>query len=118
MMPEEDKVFVAFSGFPLAPLEGVLTYEYMTNLNVYLNLCSSAVDCTLRCRLLGYLVLTAQSAVFNTHCVIKFITPRNPGIHPVMPNPAPTAAILSKLVRTYKHEMCLFKEYHAVDHAF
>ena len=35
-----------------------------------------------------------------------------------MPNPAPTAAILSELVRTHKHEMCLFKEYHAVDHAF
>ena len=59
MLPEEDKILRAFSEFPLAPLEGKPTYEYMTNLNVYLNLCSSAVDCTLGCRTLGYFILTA-----------------------------------------------------------
>ena len=39
------------------------------------------------------------------------------GIHPVMPDPAQTAAIFSELVRTHKHKVCLFKEYHAVDQA-
>ena len=39
------------------------------------------------------------------------------GIHPVMPDPAPTAAIFSELVRTHKHEVRLFNEYHAVDRA-
>ena len=34
-----------------------------------------------------------------------------------MPNPAPTAAILSELVRTHKHEVCLFNEYHTIDRA-
>ena len=85
MTPEEDKIFGAFSECLPTPLEGGPKYEYMTNLNVYLNSCSSAVDCTLGYSTLGYLVLTAQPAVFNTHCVTKFITPRNPGIHPVMP---------------------------------
>ena len=66
---------------------------------------------------MGYLVLTAQPAVFNTHCVTKFITPRNPGIHPIMPDPDPTAAILSELVRTYKHQVRLFNKYHAVHRA-
>ena len=99
------------------PLEGVPMYEYMTNLNVYLNSCSSAVDCTLGCGTLGCLVLTAQPAVFNTHRVTTFITPRNPGIHTVMPNPAPTTAILSELVRAYKHEVRLFNEYHKVERA-
>ena len=37
MTPEEDKIFGAFTECPLAPLEGVPTYEYMKNLNVYLN---------------------------------------------------------------------------------
>ena len=37
------------------------------------------------------------------------------GIHPVMPNLAPTAVILSKLVRTHKHKFCLF---HAVNWAW
>ena len=32
-----------------------------------------------------------------------------------MPNPAPTAAILSELVRMHKHEVHLFNKYHAVD---
>ena len=73
------------------------------------------MDCALECRALGYLVLTAQPVVFNTHCVTKFFTPKNPGIHPVMPDPAPTAAILSKLVSTHKHEVRLFNKYHAVD---
>ena len=64
---------------------------------------------------MGYLVLTAQPVVFNTHFVTKFVVLKNPGIHPVMPDPAPTAAILSKLVRTHKHEVRLFNEHHAVD---
>ena len=117
MMPEEDNIFGAFSECPLAPLEGVPTYEYRTNLNVHLNSCSSAVDCTLGLRTLVYLVLTAQPDVFNTHFVMPFVTPRNTGIHPVMPNPAPTAAILSETFWTHKHEVSLFNEYHAVDRA-
>ena len=105
MTPEEDKIFGAFSERPLAPLEGVPTYEYMTNLNVYLNSCSLLVDFTLGCGALRYLVLTAQPAVFNTHCVTKFITPRNPGIHPVMPIPDPAVVILSEHIRTHKHKV-------------
>ena len=108
MTPEEDKIFGAFPECPLAPLEDVPTYEYMTNLKVYLNSCSSVVDCTLRCGTLGYLVLTAQPTVFNTHCGTEFITPRNPGIHLVIPEPAPTTTILSELVRTHKHQVRLF----------
>ena len=31
------------------------------------------------------------------------------------PNPIPTATIFSELIRTHKHEVCLFNEYHEVD---
>ena len=117
MTPEEDKIIGAFSEYPLAPLAVVPTYEYMTNLNVYLNSCSPEVDCTLGCGTLGYLILKAQPTIFNTHCVMAFITAINPGIHPVMPNSDPTAATFSELVRTHKHQVLLFNEYHAVDHA-
>ena len=34
-----------------------------------------------------------------------------------MPDPAPTALILSELVSKHKHEVRLFNEYHAVDRA-
>ena len=97
MTPKEDKIFGAFLSCPLVTLEEIPTYEYMTNLNVYLNLCLSAVDCTLGCGRLGYLVLTAQPAVFNTHCGTEFVTPRNLGIHPVIPEPTPTAVIFPNL---------------------
>ena len=117
MTLEEDKKFGAFSECPLAPLDGVPTYDYMTNLNFYLNSCLSAVDFTLGCGTLGYLVLTAHPAVFNTHRGTDFITPRNTGIHLVMLDPDPKAAILSEVFRTHKHQVCLFYEYHAVDHA-
>ena len=66
---------------------------------------------------MGYLVLMAHPTVFNTSCGTAFVTPRNTGIHPVMPDPAPTAAISSKLVRTHKHEVRLFNKYDAVDRA-
>ena len=89
----------------------------MKNLNICLNLCSSAFDWKLGCSTLDYLVLTEQPAVFITHCSTEFLPTTNPGIHPVMPGPAPTAAIFSKLVITHKHEVSLFNKYHAVDQA-
>ena len=89
----------------------------MTNLKVYLKLCLSAVDFTLGCGTLVYLVLTAQPDVFNTHCGTAFVKPRNPSIHPVMPNLAPTDAIMSKLVRTHRHDVCSLNEYYVVDHS-
>ena len=79
MTPEQDKIFGKFSECPLAPLEVVPTYEYMTNLNVYLNSYLSGVDCMLGCGTLGYLVLTAQPAVFNTKCGTEFVTPKKSG---------------------------------------
>ena len=67
--------------------------------------------------MLGYLVLTEHTAVFNTHCGTELVSPINPGINSVMPEKIPTAAILSELVRTHKHEVCLLNEYHTFDHA-
>ena len=59
----------------------------------------------------------AQPAVFNNHCGTPFIPPINMGIRPVIPDPAPTAAVFSELIRTHKHHVRLFNEYHTVDRA-
>ena len=115
--PEENKILGAFTERKFVPLEGVPTYEYMTNMNLCLNSCSSAVNCTLGCGTLGYMVLTAHPAVFSTHCDTAILPPTNLVIQPVMPNSAPTVAIFSEFIRTHKHEVCLFKEYHAADRA-
>ena len=98
MTPKKDKIFGVFTECPLAPLEGVPTYEYMKNLNVYLDLCSTVVNCTVGCGTLGYLVLMAQPSIFNTHCGTAFLVLTNPGIHRVMPDPTTMVEILFKLV--------------------
>ena len=117
MTPKEDKISRALTECSLAPLEGVPNYEYTATINVYLNSCSSTVYCRLGCGTLGYLVLTSQPSVFNTHCYSEFRVPTNLRIHLFMPDSTPTAAILSELVRTHKQEVCLFNEYHVVDSA-
>ena len=66
---------------------------------------------------MGYLILTTQPAVFSTHRGTPFHPPTNPGIHPVMPDPAPTTAILSELVITHNQEVHLFNKYNAVNRA-
>ena len=48
---------------------------------------------------------------------MSFLPPKHLGIHLVMPDPAPTAAILFKLVRTHNHKVWLFNKYHPVDQA-
>ena len=118
MTLKEDKMSGTFMECLLSPLEGIPTYKYMTNFNVYLNSCSSAVNCTLLCCTLGYLVLTAKPFVFSTHCGTAFLPTINLDIHPVVPDPAPTVLIFSELVRTHKHKFCLFNKYHAVNRAF
>ena len=67
--------------------------------------------------MLVYLVLTVKPSVFSSDCGTTFLPPTNTGIHLVMPNPAPTAAVLSRVVRYHKHEVHSFNKYHAVDQA-
>ena len=117
MASDEDKIYSAFAECPLAPLQGLPTYEYMTELNVYLNSCSSSLPCSLGCGTLGYLVLTAQPSIFTTHCGTAFIEPVNPGVHPIVPVPAPSAAVMAELVREHKNKIKQFQEYNAMDRA-
>ena len=117
-MPEEDNISGAFTECQLTTLKGLPTYEYMPNLNDNLNPCSSEVNFMQGCGTLVYLVLRSQPNPFNTHCGTALCVPKNTDIHPVMPEPTPTAAILSELFRTHKHEVRLVKKYYAVDRAY
>ena len=103
MMPEQDKNFGASTKFLLGSLDGVPTYQYMKYLNLNLNFFLSEVDCTLVCGTLGY------------HYGMAFLPPTDLGIHSDMPDPAPTAAILSTLARNHNHKVRLYNKYHAVD---
>ena len=89
----------------------------MIDSNVYLNVCSSSVNCTLMCGTLEYLVLTAQPVIFSTFCGTAFIQPVNSSVHPHIPTPVPSAAALTILVRDHKNNVRVFNEYHAVEKA-
>ena len=102
MPTESDSIYDGFTECPLAPLEGLPTYEYLTNLGVYLNFCSSGIHSELGCGTLGYLVLTAQPAVFAVHCATTFVKPSKPGLHLTIPTPAPTSAVISTHARSDK----------------
>ena len=117
MPSDADTIYDGFTECPLAPLEGEPTYEYLTDLGVYLNACSSGIHSDLGCGTLGYLVLTAQPAVFAVHCATAFVKPIKPGIHPTIPNPAPAAAVISTIVREHKEDMRVWKEYNMTDKA-
>ena len=48
---------------------------------------------------------------------MAFVKLVNPGIHPSIPTPAPSAAALSIIVWDHKNNVCVFNEYNAVDQA-
>ena len=117
MPSKSDSIYDGFTECLLAPLEGLPTYEYLTDLGVYLNSCSSGIHSELGCGTLGYLVLTAQPAVFAVHCTATFVKPVKPGLHPTIPNPAPTGAVITIIVREHKENARVWKEYHMTDKA-
>jgi len=78
---------------------------------------ASDEDKTYRCGTLGYLVFMAQPSIFTTHCETPFIKPVNPGMHPTLPDPPPTAVVLAELVREHKNKIKKFREYNAMDRA-
>ena len=69
------------------------------------------------CGTLGYLVLSAQPAVFALQCATVFTPPANPGPTPIIPFPAPTAAGLAAIMKNHKAEKKEFLTFEAVDAA-
>ena len=79
MSTSQDRVILAqFRDCPLALLEGLLNYVYLTDFNSYLNACISEIFTNGGCSMLGYLVLTAPPATFLLLCNDQFIVPANP----------------------------------------
>ena len=105
-----------FPEFLIAPLEGVPTHTYMTEVNGFLNACAASVHCNLGNGTVGYLVLTAQPTSFTIVSPTSFIKPVNPGVL-VLADPAPSAAVIGTLTRQHTENMRVFNEYHIVDKA-
>ena len=106
-----------FPEFPIAPLEGVPTHTYMTEVNGFLNKCAASVHCNLGNGTVGYLVLIAQPASFTIASPTYFVKPVNPGVL-VLADPAPSASVIGTLTSQHTDNMRVFNEYHSVDKAF
>ena len=60
-----ESILSTFTECPIAPLEGVPTHIFMMEVNGFLNACEASVNCNLGNGTVGYLVLTAQPALFT-----------------------------------------------------
>lgn len=117
MTSSHETIFASFTECPLAPLESIPTYDYLTELNAYLNACSSSVHSNLGCGTLGYLALTASPTVFALQCAVPFVEPVHPGATVTMPDPPPTAAVIGVITREHTEALRVFNEYKNVDKA-
>ena len=111
-----ESIFSTFPECPIAPLEGVPTHTYMTEVNDFLNACAESVRCNLGYGTVGYPVLTAQPASFKIASPASFVKPVNPGVL-VLADPAPSAVVIGTLTHQHTENMQVFKEYHSVNKA-
>ena len=110
-------ILAQFPDCPLAPLEVLPNYAYLTEFNSYLNACTSDIFTNGGCGTLGYPILTAPPATFCLLCNVQFNVPANPGPSFPIPTGPVTAAVLAELKRKNTEELQLFKEYYDVDKA-
>ena len=102
MLTSQDCVILAqFPDCPLAPLEGLPNYTYLTEFNSYLNICTSDIFTKGGCGTLSYRVLTAPPATFLILCNDQFIVPANPGPSFQIPTGPVTAEVLAEIKTKY-----------------
>ena len=96
-----------FESFPhpvIPPIEGLPTYESITNITRLLNANAASVHSELGGGALGHLAITISPAVYATLSAIPFVVPINPGPAPVLA-PNGTAAQISATIRDHKEAL-------------
>ena len=96
MTTSTESILSTFPECLIAPLEGVPTHKYMTEVNGFLNACAASVHCNLGNGTIGYLVLTAQPASFTIASPKSFVKPVNPSVL-VLADPAQSEAVIGTL---------------------
>ena len=116
MTTSKETILSTFAECPIAPLEGVPTHIYMTEVNGFLNACAASVHCNIGNGTVGYLVLTAQPASFQIASLASFVKPVNPCVL-VLGDPVPSTAVIRSLTRQHTEYTRVFNKYHSVDRA-
>ena len=92
-MTSTEYILSTFLECPIAPLEGIPTHTFMTEVNGFLNACAASVHCNLGNSTVGYLLITAQPDSFTIASPTAFVKPVNPGVL-VLAEPVPAAAVI------------------------
>ena len=107
MTTSTETILSTFPECPIAPLEGVPTHTYMTEVNGFLNVGAASVHYNLGNGTVGYLVLTAQPASFQIVSPASFFKPVNPGVL-VLGDSALSASVIGSLTRQHTEDTRVF----------
>ena len=80
-----DTIYNLFSEYPITPLEGLPTINYLLTMGAYLNSETSNIQSDLEKGNIGYMVITAVPAVFSLQCSEGYVLPVNPEPIAVIP---------------------------------
>jgi hypothetical protein len=101
----------------IPPIEGLPTYESITDVTRLLNTNAASIHSELGDGQLGHLALTISPAVYATLSAIPFVAPPNPGPVPVLVPNVGTTAQIQGIIRDHKESLRLWREYNHVDAA-
>jgi hypothetical protein len=101
----------------IPPIEGLPTYESITDVTRLLNTNAASVHSELGGGQLGHLALTISPAIYATLSAIPFVEPANPGPVPILVPNVGTAVQIQGLIRDHKESLRLWREYNNVDAA-
>jgi hypothetical protein len=101
----------------IPPIEGLPTYESITDITRLLNTNSASIHSELGDGQLGHLALTISPAVYATLSAIPFVAPLNPGPAPVIVPNVGTAPQIQAIIREHKESLRIWREYNHVDAA-
>ena len=111
-----DRLYSSFSEFPLTPLQGLPTIDYLSTIRVYLNGETSNIEIDLRNGQLGHMVITAVQAVFALQILEGYGLPTSPGPIPNIPAGA-TGPQLSALNTNHDELIRIWRLHNAVEKA-
>ena len=80
-----DTIYNSFSEYPITPLKGLPTIDYLRTMWVYLNEETSNIQSKLGNGNLGHMVITAIPAMFALQFPVGYVLPVNPGPIAIIP---------------------------------
>jgi hypothetical protein len=93
----------------IPPIEGLPTYETITDVTRLLNANSASIHYELGDGRLGHLALTISPAVYTTLLAIPFVAPPNPGPVPILVPDVGTTAQIQGIIRDHQKSLRIWR---------